>query len=299
MGHLIGLDIGGTKIAGGVFTCDGTLLHELVVPAPHDYALFVQAITNIVKELEAKVGSSCQVGVSMVGAIDHENYTVCSGNLPCIVGPPVFKDIEEALGTEIRYANDANCSALAEAIDGAGKDDRIVLGLIMGTGFGSGLIVDKKIVEGPNGLTGEIGHVSMPHNESSDGPTRHCGCGLEDCIETYTQGAGLAKLYTCMTGNKALPPEIADKARAGDKDALNVLDRYYEIVAKALTVAIHTIDPHVIVVSGGLNSLPNMYEEVPKRWGKYCVTKNPKTRFTPATHGPMAGMRGAAYLWRE
>lgn len=299
MGHVIGLDIGGTKIAGGVFTSDGKLLHQVVKPSPKEYARFITKVRDVVVELERHAGVPCEVGISMVGAIDYEKKTVCSGNLICIVGKPVFSDIDEAIGKKTRYGNDANCSALAEAIDGAGTGAPVVLGLIMGTGIGSGLIVNRLIVEGPNGTTGEIGHTPLPNYEEADGPKRLCPCGRYGCIEAAMQGSALADLYEYMCGQKMEPPEIADKARAGDKNALRVLDRYYEIVAKAMIVPIHMIDPDIIVVSGGLNSLPGLYEEVPKRWGKYCLVPKPKTLFVPAAHGPMAGMRGAAFLWRD
>ncbi len=295
----IGFDIGGTKIAGAVFTDSGEKIAEHRLATPQDYAAFLAACVAVVSELERQAKASCRVGIGLPGAINHDTGTVTSANLPFLAEHSFCADLGAALKREIRIANDANCMALAEAHEGAGKGYETVLGLIMGTGVGSGYVVRGRIVDGPNGMTGEVGHLPLPFREEADGPLplEPCGCGQRDCLEKAIAGPALARLYGFMTGGENKPAEdIAAEAVAGDKTALRVLDRYYEIVAKAMIVPIHAFDPHVIVVSGGLNALPGLYEEVPKRWGKYCYVKKPKTQFVQASCGPMAGLRGAALL---
>lgn len=297
----IGLDIGGTKIAGAVFGDDGAQIAEQVVPTPQDYETFLDACASVVAYLRGQSGKSgVSVGIGLPGFIDHEKGSISCANLPFMTGRPFRKDLGQKIGSSVFLANDANCMALAEATNGAGQGAEMALGLIMGTGIGGGLIHRGQIIDGPNGLTGEIGHLPFPFREESDGPLAPCACGQKGCIEKTIAGPALARLYAFMTGEGEREAfQIAENARAGEEKALRVLDRYYECVAKAMIVFIHAFDPHVIVVSGGLNSLPGLYEEVPKRWGKYCFVKNPKTRFVKAIHGPMAGLRGAAQLGRS
>jgi len=285
-----GLDIGGTKIAGAVFSADGKEVGQIVVPTPKDYSAVVTACGDIVVQLDKRCGQKASVGIGAPYAV---------ANMPFMVGKPFQKDLENVLARPVRTANDANCLALAEAVDGAGAGYANVFGLIMGTGIGGGLILNGKIVEGANGTTGEIGHVPLPYYEASDGPLTKCGCGQTGCIERMASGGALARLYEMMTGKKADAAEIAALAGKSDLDALGVLDRFYTVVAKAMVAILHTFDPDIIVVSGGLNDLPGMYQEVPKRWGQYALAKNPKTKFVPAKYGAMAGIRGAAWLWRS
>lgn len=169
----------------------------------------------------------------------------------------------------------------------------------MGTGVGGGFVLNGQVWAGTNGLCGEIGHMALPYYEESDGERVPCGCGQTGCIEKLIAGAALARLYQTLTGREADAKQIAEQARRGDADALRVLDRYYTIVAKAMIAVLHSFDPDIITVSGGLNSLPGLYEEVPKRWGRYAVCKNPATKFVPATFGATAGVRGAALLGKN
>jgi fructokinase len=154
-------------------------------------------------------------------------------------------------------------------------------------------------VRGANGLTGEFGHIPMPFTDASDFSLVSCVCGQKGCIDKSINGAALARLYTHRTTEVADAVKIAALAANGDHSALAVLDEYYTQVAKAMAMVIHIYDPHVIAVSGGLNALPGLYEQVPKRWGQFCMIKNPKTKFLPAKHGAVSGLRGAAWLGRS
>ena len=300
MPHHIGLDIGGTKIAGGVFTPDGALLNELVVSTPHDYAAFLKSCADIVQQLEQKTDHSCTVGIGIAGRIDHSLGGIGKwGGRPFLEGKALRHELGALLNREVRLANDANCMALAEVVDGAGAGFTSVVGLIIGTGVGAGFVYKGQVVEGLNGMTGDLGHLPLPYREEKDGPVVQCACGQRGCIDKTISGPALARLYTFMTGKESGAKAIADLACANDAEALRVLDQYFETVAKATVTILQSFDPDVIVVGGGLNALPGLYEEVPKRWGKYALVPHPKTQFVPARHGPMSGMRGAAWLWRE
>ena len=248
--------------------------------------------------LEREAGTQARVGVGIAGRIDRERGCVSSANLSFLTGKPLLHDLEAKLGRNIRLANDANCAALAEATDGAGASCTSVLGLIMGTGVGAGFVYQGKIMDGFNGVASEIGHLPLPHREEPDGPLAPCSCNQQGCIDKTISGGGLARLYEAMTGKAADAKQIAALSNGGDADALRVLDRFYDVVAKAMVVILHTFDPEIIVVSGGLNALPGLYDEVPKRWGRYCCVAQPKTKFVPARLGATAGLWGAAWLWR-
>ena len=297
MSFHIGLDIGRTKIACGIYDAAFQLLHHSVRPTPQDYAEFLAICSRMVQEAEAKASTAgtATVGAGIMGMIRHKTGTVSAPNSIFDV-TPLRTDLIKLLQRPVALANDANCAALVEAVDGAGQGYERVVGLILGTGVGSGFIYRGEIVDGPNGLTGEIGHLPLPFRTAEDGPLQNCGCKQAGCIESSINGAALERLYYFMNGTHLSPPDLAAAARNGDAKALSVLDRYFEIVAKAMVAVIHSFDPDVITVSGGLNSLPGLYEAVPQRWGKYCYTSQPMTQFVPAQHGPMAGMRGAAML---
>ena len=158
------------------------------------------------------------------------------------------------------------------------------------------MVIDGKLVEGPHGLAGEIGHLPLPFREATDGPVVACGCGQKGCLDKSIGGPALVRLYQEMTGKEAGAALIAERARKGGTEALRVLDRFYTVIAKAMVTVIHVYDPEIIVVSGGLSELPGLYREVPARWGAYALCKNLKTGFVPAMHGLMSGMRGAARI---
>jgi fructokinase len=289
MRQFLGLDIGGTKIAGASFDEKGAELAHLDVPTPDSYDALLDACRVLVGKLEVKERALT------VGACAPYAADVCA-NIPYLAGKKVRQDLEKLLGRPIPFGNDANCAALAESVEGAGRGHRALFGLIIGTGVGGGFILDGKIIAGANGLCGEIGHLPLPFYEESDGERVSCGCGQKGCIEQFVAGTGLSRLYRAQTGQQADAKQIGAMANEGNAEARAVLDTYYTLVAKAMVVVLHSFDPHIITVSGGLNALPGLYDEVPKRWGKYAVCKNPATKFVPASLGPRAGLRGAALL---
>lgn len=295
----LGIDIGGTKIAVVAYGPEGSSLFAEEIATPDTYDAFLQACSSLVtKAVEQCVSSDVTVGICTAGAIDHVRGTVLSENIRYLNDKPLRDDLERTLGCTIRIENDMNCLALAEAIDGAGQGYDVVHCITLSTGVGSGLVVHQRIMRGANGLAGEIGHVPLPFRESGDAPLHPCICRQDDCIEKAICGGGLKRLYHAMTGGQADPPVIAAMARQGDARAIKVLDRYYHMVAKALVVSLHVIDPDVIVLTGGLSRLPDICQEVTARWGTYCLLKEPKTKLVLAEHGATAGARGAAFLWR-
>jgi fructokinase len=300
MSASLGLDIGGTKIAGAAFDEKGAEIAQIVLPTPSTYETLLESCRGIVKQLENKSGKADSIGVGACGFSDRATgFMKGVPNLPALLDKPFCIDLRRILNREIRLENDANCAALAESLEGAGKNYRAVFGLIMGTGIGGGFIFDGRVVAGANGMCGEIGHIPLPFYEKSDGEQILCACGQKSCIEQFIAGAGLARLYQTKTGKSADAKQIGILAKQGNADALNVLDHYYTLVAKAMVVVLHSFDPDIITVSGGLNALPALYDEVPKRWGKYALCKKVTTKFVPASFGAMAGLRGAALLGKN
>jgi fructokinase len=296
MTHSIGLDIGGTKIAGAFLSDDGALSTPHRCTTPQDYALFLQACVAIVRAVADEAGGLSPIGIGLPGAPDTTLGTVNASNLPFLAGQPFQHDLEARLGVPVLLANDANCMALAEAVDGAGQGASNVLGLIVGTGVGSGWIVNGRIVAGANGMAGEIGHLPLPFREASDGPVYKCGCQQTGCIEQAISGPGLERLYTFMTGEKLAPPDIARQAAAGEAKAVAVLDRYADSFAKAMITVLHSFDPDIVVIAGGMKELPVFYDALPARMAKYTFAATINTRFVPARFGPESGLHGAARL---
>jgi fructokinase len=290
----IGLDIGGSKIAGAVFDEAGRGLAQVAQPMPDNYQKFMDICYHTVKQLEEKCGPATSIGACAPYADDN----VCS-NIPFLIGKNLVKDFEIIFHCPVPFSNDANCAALAEAMEGAGREHRTVFGLIMGTGIGGGFVFDGHVVRGANGLAGEVGHLPLPSYEMSDGELVGCGCGQKGCIERLIAGPALSRLYKAKTGKDADGKAITELAQKRDPEVLKMLDGYYTTVAKAMVTVLHTFDPEIITVSGGLNNLPGLYDEVPKRWGRYAIAKKPNTKFVPAAFGAMAGLRGAAWLGRN
>jgi fructokinase len=266
----IGVDLGGTKIEAVALDPDGRELLRKRVPTPReDYAATLEAVCGLVREIEGSLRTQCKVGVGIPGALSLVSGLVKNANSTWIIGRPLKQDLEKALGREIRLANDANCFALSEAVDGAGKGAPVVFGVILGTGVGGGVVVDGKVLTGPNAIAGEWGHNPLPGTE--DLPPRDCYCGRKGCIETYLSGPALQR----------------------DPD----MGRYEERLARALAGVINILDPDVIVLGGGVSNVESLYPNVPKLWKRYVFSDHVATRLARNVHGDSSGVRGAAWLW--
>jgi fructokinase len=257
----------------------------------------VRAIVDLVGHLEHEIGVKASIGMGMPGIISPATGLVKNANSVCLNGRPLDRDLETALGREIRIENDANCFALSEASDGAAAGRDCVFGVILGTGTGGGVVVRGRILHGRNAVGGEWGHNPMPWPAKGEWPGESCYCGRTGCIETFLSGPGLARDYKEATGQPTDPVEIVSRAGAGEREAVSCLDRYVNRLARALATIINVIDPDAIVLGGGLSSIERLYRDVPGQWSSYVFSDRVTTELLPPKFGDSSGVRGAAWLW--
>jgi fructokinase len=282
----IGVDIGGTKIEAIALDRAGREVFRKRVPSPRgDYAATVSAVCSLVSEI-----GEGSVGIGIPGALSHLTGLVKNANSTWLIGRPLKRDLEQALGRPVRLENDANCFALSEATDGAGKGKPVVFGVILGTGVGGGIVVNGKVLTGANAIAGEWGHNPLPLPGADDLPLPACYCGRSGCIETYLSGPGLARDHEHRTGKRLSPEEIVSLADQS-------LERYVERLARALASVINVLDPDVIVLGGGVSNVRRLYTDVPRLWTRYVFSDQVATRLAPPAHGDASGVRGAAWLW--
>jgi len=294
----IGIDLGGTKIEGIVLDADGRECLRRRVPTPQgDYDATLAALVGLVESLEQAVGRHCTVGIGMPGTQSRATGLVKNANSVCLNGRPLHADLERCLGRPLRFANDADCLALSEAVDGAAAGAGTVFGVIVGTGTGGGIVVAGRLLSGPNGIAGEWGHNPLPWPRADELPGALCFCGRQGCIETWLSGPGLARDHRAVAGQEVPAAAIAARAAAGEKAARASLERYADRMARALASVINIIDPDVIVLGGGMSNIDSLYEDVPQRWDAYVFSDRVDTRLVRARHGDSSGVRGAAWLW--
>ena len=294
----IGIDLGGTKIEGLALDPDGGELVRTRVATPrHDYDATVAAIAGIVDGFERQLRTRASVGIGMPGAISPATGLVKNANSLWLNGRPLQHDLRDALGREVRLANDANCFALSEATDGAAAGAVTVFGVIVGTGTGGGVVVRGRVVTGPNAVAGEWGHNPLPWPAPGEWPGVACYCGRTGCIETFLSGPGLERDYREQTGLALPGPSIVAAAAEGAEGAEAALRRYEERLARALASVINLLDPDVIVLGGGLSNIDRLYDAVPRMWGAFVFSDRVDTRLVRPRHGDASGVRGAAWLW--
>lgn len=298
----IGIDLGGTKIEGIALDAKGRELVRRRVPTPAgDYAQTIAAIAGVVRDIEAQTGRTGTVGVGIPGTISPATGMVTNANSICLIGHRLDHDLAAILDRPVRLANDADCFALSEANDGAGKGAQSVFGVILGTGVGGGLVYRGELITGPNRIAGEWGHNPLPwprqwpHEDERPGPP--CYCGRRGCIETFLSGPGLARDHRAATGASLAPDEIADAAARADKAAASSLDRYVDRLARGLATVINVFDPEVVVLGGGLSQIGSLYADVPRQWSAWIFSDTVATKLRPPVHGDSSGVRGAAWLW--
>ena len=296
--YRIGVDLGGTKIEAAALDEAGrTLVRQRAATPAGDYRATVAAVRDLVLALEATLGARGSVGVGTPGAISPATGLLKNANSTCLNGHPLDRDLSTALDRPVRIANDADCFALSEAVDGAGANASTVFGVILGTGVGGGVVVRGKLLAGPNAIAGEWGHSPLPWPRDDERPGPVCFCGKRGCTETFLSGRGLAEDHAAHTGEPLEAPEVAARASAGAPGAEASLRRYEERLARALAVVINLVDPHVIVLGGGLGQIERLYANVPKLWGRYVFSDTVVTRLLPPRYGDASGVRGAAWLW--
>ncbi len=290
----IGIDLGGTKTeAIAIDRRDGRELARLRVPTEQGrYDGTLTTIAGLVNGLESRLGATGTVGIGIPGAISPASGLVKNANSTWLIGRPLDRDLERVLKRPVRIANDADCFALSEATDGAGAGAAIVFGVILGTGVGGGLVANGRLLAGPNAIAGEWGHNPLPWPTDDERPGPACYCGRSGCIETFLSGPGLARDHGGTIG----AAEIAAAAKGGDA-AEAALVRYERRLARALASVINILDPHVVVLGGGLSGMERLYRTVPALWGDYVFSDRVDTRLSPPRHGDSSGVRGAAWLW--
>ena len=288
----IGIDLGGTKIEGILLADSGDILQRHRVGTPKgDYQQTLQKIRSLIDQLTDD--KHLAIGIGTPGAPSPETGLMRNANSTCLNGQPLQQDLEELLQRPVRVANDADCFALSEANDGAGKDANSVFGVIVGTGTGGGLVIHKQLLQGPNAIAGEWGHNPLPWPQENELPGPQCYCGKQGCVETWLSGPGLARDH----GGEIQAIEIIQQAKQGEKKALATLERYYDRMARCLALVINIVDPDVIVLGGGLSNVETLYNEVPRRLPRYVFSDTLKTQLKPPVHGDSSGVRGAAWLW--
>lgn len=275
----LGVDVGGTKIAVAVLDANGAeRLRRRVFYTRREYDAALALLLETIRAAETEAGERCTIGVGMPGLIDPQTGVVENAYNTPFNKASLKRDLESELRREVRFANDANCFALSEAIDGAARGARVVFGAILGTGVGGGVVVGERILEGRHGIAGEWGHTPLPWMTKEEYPGPRCNCGRLGCIEQFLSG----------------PAKNRERDAMGEDAAMA---RYEDRLARAFSTIINVLDPDVIVVGGGLSKHERLYANVPPLLKKYVYWKDPRTPIVRAAHGDASGVRGAAMLW--
>lgn len=295
---LIGLDIGGTKIEG-VALNPQTLEIEHVVRTPTNkttYPAFLDAVTSVITQLNGLVEISA-IGIGCCGSVDPVSHRMQGANVLVLNGEDFIGDIQKQFDVPVKIANDADCLALSEFRSGAAKDaGHSCVAVIIGTGCGSGVIVNGTLHSGHNRLCGEIGHIPLPNfNAKKDGPDIECYCGSLNCSELFVSGTGFARTYS-QIHDQLDAKAIFEKIKQQDTSALAHLDLYCDQLARLLGVVVNVIDPEVIVLGGGLSNQESIYPLTQSKLNQYTFTKNVRTQIKKSVHGDSSGVRGAAML---
>ena len=292
---MFGIDLGGTKIELIALDLAGQERMRRREPTPQgDYHATLKAIAHLVQQAEQELGAHGSLGIGTPGALSRATGRLKNSNSVCLNGQPILEDLERLLARPVRMANDADCFALSEATDGAAAGRGTVFGVILGTGVGGGIVAHGRLLQGPNAIAGEWGHNPLPWPQPDELPGPPCYCGRQGCIETFLSGPGLAQ----SLGAGLQGPDIVARAAQGDAGCEAALRRYEDRLARALAHVINILDPDAIVLGGGLSNCARLYENVPKRWGRYVFSDRVDTLLLPPRHGDSSGVRGAAWLWK-
>ncbi len=295
----LGIDLGGTKVAAAVLDAKGEMIWQHRLPTPAgDYAATIKTIVSIINLAESESGVSCSVGVATPGSASPTTGLMRNCNSTCLNGRDLGSDLQAALGRPIRMANDANCFALSEAVDGAGDESALVFGAILGTGVGGGLVFNKQLLPGRNSIAGEWGHNPVPF-PVAEPDARACYCGRTDCIETWLSGPALAKSYAeySRSNSHETAEQVVLMANNGEAQAQQVLNTYIEHLAYAFATIVNTIDPDIIVLGGGVGQISRLVDELPHRMAPYVFADHFTTPIVQPRFGAASGVRGAARLF--
>lgn len=300
----IGIDLGGTKIEGILLSSSAEVIEKIRIDTPkQNYLGTVDALCDVVTQLQTLSSSKkCPVGIGTPGALAYSNQhqleLMKNCNSTCLNGKPLKIDIEKRLGYETRLENDANCFALSEACYGAAMSANTVFGVILGTGTGGGIVIDKQLHTGPNRIAGEWGHNCIPSSvRELITQDRQCYCGKHNCIETVLSGQGLKQSHVERTKIEMEATAIAQLADSGDLEARETIQTYCMQLARCLATVVNLLDPDMIVLGGGLSNISQLYKQLPDLMEEHVFTDKMLTKISAPKFGDASGTIGAACLW--
>jgi len=296
-GTRIGVDLGGSKIEGVLMNSSARELARYRVATPRNYAATIVALAELTAKLKNGIVPDPRIGVAVPGSVSPRTGLIQNANSTWLIGRPLHLDLADALGSPVRLANDANCFALSEAIDGAAENANVVFGAILGTGCGGGIVIDGRLLDGPRKIAGEWGHNPLPWATQEEYPGPQCWCGRKGCLETWISGPGMAADNARRTGETLTTLQIVARAEQGDEPAKATLSRHADRLARGLAHVVNIVDPDVIVLGGGLSQLPNLYEQLPRLMARHIFADQASVVIKPPKWGDASGVRGAARLW--
>lgn len=291
--HRIGIDFGGTKLESIVLDAQGRECFRRRIPTAQEqgYAAIVDRIGGLVELAAAAISPQAYtVGIGIPGALSLRTGLVKNSNTVCTIGHPLRHDLESRLGRPVGIMNDANCFAMAEAIQGAGRGHDLVFGVIMGTGCGGGLVYQGHVINGLQGIAGEWGHMSI----DPAGPL--CYCGARGCVETYISGGGVQQRYRDAFGESLTFPEIETRYRAGDARACQCVQTFFEHFGRAMANLIAILDPDIVVLGGGVSKFDDLYTRGVAEVAKRIFSDSLETPIVKHQIGDSAGVIGAALI---
>ena len=293
----IGIDVGGTKTEGILIDDSGKEIKRKRIKTEKDYQGTINGIISIIKEFEIGLNQNLPVGIGMPGAISNDTALIKNANSIWLNGKPLKKDLELKLDRKINLANDANCFALSEAVDGAGKGHKVVFGVIIGTGVGGGISINQKVLSGRNSIAGEWGHVILPdRSEDEKKFVKKCYCGKNGCLETYISGPGFSSVFNLRFEKKLDSHEIIEGFNKKDDQCIFALNKYVEHLARGLSIVCNVLDPDIIVLGGGMSNIEFIYETINTKLKQYIFSDTFHTKVVKNLHGDSSGVRGAAWL---
>jgi fructokinase len=294
----IGIDVGGTKIAAILLDRHGHVKREKRILSPRNsYEKTIEAIQSLVTEMEYELEYKPHVGIGIPGSISPATGRVQNANSTWLNNQPLLEDISKALDRDIRIENDANCFTLSEALDGAGSGARMVFGVIIGTGCGSGLVFDQKLISGPHAIGGEWGHNPLPWLTAEEFGVVECWCGKNDCIEGWISGTAVSADHFRLNHETLDVIEIVKCAKDGNPAAIDTLNRFLSRLARSLAAMTNTLDPDAIILGGGLSNIEMIYDRLPALMKPFIFADHFKPRILKPAFGDASGVRGAAHLW--
>jgi N-acetylglucosamine kinase len=298
-----GLDIGGTKIELVAYNAAMQVRHRRRIDTPtRDYDEFLRAVAGIIEATDAELGSVCSaIGLGLPGVRDRASGRQLSSNVPALTGQPVVADLEARLQRTLQVGNDCHCFALSEAHGGAAEGYPTMFGAILGTGAGGGYCIEGRLIAGGNGIAGEWGHWTAPATLLARYalPVLDCACGLRGCLERYVSGSGLALIHQRLGGRPLDAGALIARAKAGDHTAQRAVDIHRDVLGHGLASLVLALDPHVIVLGGGLSNSEHLYDELPAAVATHLFKGVRVPPILPPKFGDAGGARGAALLARQ